>query len=196
MCYAFGEKGSLGSRTIAGIKAGIEKRKSFAHPEKIRIFISGLVPIPGGPPEFTQEELAYGWIKLYEPDLVGLLPPTEDTPNNRTDDKETQGNAREIMDKIFQYHLDVVYVVDPYPHSIRLSIALEWMRKMAHSNVRFVYVNDIPVDNSNNAQFVTKLGAGYFVYEMLNIIRQTLWFWLNHKRLVKHFQEMTVRFGA
>lgn len=192
--FGYGKQGTMGSQTLANLKKGIFLRNDLAAYEVSAEFAcSGMTVIPGSSPQRLQEGLMYRWLYNFLESkglihLAQIVCHTDDTPENRIIYNKTQGNSLQIMHLAKTNGWEHVYIVDHPMHIPRLKIALEFMAKLSHANVDFVYVRG-EIDSSNNAQRVAKYLPIYWVYERLTTIYQALWLGTHIGQLRKVLQE-------
>jgi len=183
-------KGYNSSQTIENLQKGVSL---FCNQKKwsevpVELACSGMTIIPDSNPPTLQEMPMYGWVwqHLENRDLISEVRALlQDTPEIRILCKSTCGNAFQILLLAKEYGWTNVFIVDHPLHQKRLDAALQYVARLAHMNIDFVYVK-VDVDASDQGQFVAKYLPVFWVYELLNMFYQP--FQLAHRR--KRFKKV------
>jgi hypothetical protein len=181
-----GENGTIGSQTKVNLDQGLSIwgfLTGYGNPSEL--ICSGMALIPARNPPVTQEDLMKDYLK--EKGISnGIF--AEKTKDNLKLYNKSWGNAIEIVDVAIAMDIGEVYVVDQAVHLPRLKLALWYVARLAHYNLRVVG-NPAELNASNQAQWVVKSTLRFWLYERAVTILEIIWLLSHRSQIRKHYKK-------
>ena len=182
-----GKNGSMGSQTTENLDQGISVWRFLnGYGNHSELICSGMALIPASDPPVTQEDLINDYLDEQKGISNGIF--AEKTKDNLKLYDKTWGNAIEIVDVAIAMDIGEVYVVDQAVHLPRLKLALWYVARLAHYNLRVVG-NPAELNASNQAKWVVKSTLRFWLYERAVTILEIVWLLSHGSQVRKHFRK-------